>query len=92
MFNYLRCCVCPFSACGCCVYLTFVPLCRRWAGIYPVATNAADRKDETGRYGHGGGEEIATGHMDNLVCVHIGAKLKRTSRQIPGSVMSLFSK
>lgn len=30
------------------VYLTFVPLGSRWAGIYPAATNAAGRKDETG--------------------------------------------
>lgn len=52
LFKCLTTCVAVYvllvRVCGCCVYLTFVPLCRQWAGIYPVATNAADRKDERG--------------------------------------------
>lgn len=49
-----------------CVYLsvdlTFVPLGSQWAGIYPAATNVADRKDKTGD-----SEDMTTGHMDKRV-------------------------
>lgn len=45
------------------VYLTFVSLGSRWAGIYPAATNAAGRKDETGD-----GEDMTVDHMEDFVC------------------------
>lgn len=51
------------------MYLTFVPLGSQWAGIYPAATNVADRKDKTGD-----SEDMTTGHMDNVcvcVCIYI---------------------